>query len=243
MEIAELILKYIQVLAWPSVAVILAWTLRSHVRAAVARMTRLETPVGSVEFAAHETAAIHAADEVRAQDPEVAEQAAGSGQWVEEAFERLRILARESPRLGIQGAWSMLAGELYEVADRLAAQEFNQANGLDYFRTSTGGLRGMVRVRRVLQYLAERGLSSAGLELVESLLSMHRLVSPLSFEPGPGTALRYVDNCALATRELRSSSLTTSVELRRRAEEAERDANRVNVIVARMRRGERGSEG
>ncbi|MFD7500645.1 hypothetical protein [Streptomyces sp. NPDC059850] len=50
MEIAELVLKYIEALVWPAVTVGLVWGLRSHLREAFARMSRLETPAGAIEF-------------------------------------------------------------------------------------------------------------------------------------------------------------------------------------------------
>ncbi|MGW2329169.1 hypothetical protein ACWC5C_25900 [Streptomyces sp. NPDC001700] len=50
MEIAELVLKYIEALVWPAVTVGLVWGLRSHIRDAFARMSRLETPAGAIEF-------------------------------------------------------------------------------------------------------------------------------------------------------------------------------------------------
>ncbi|KIF75872.1 hypothetical protein QR77_22230 [Streptomyces sp. 150FB] len=52
MVIAELVLKYIQALAWPLVTLGLAWVLRGQIRGAFARMTRLETPAGAIDFAA-----------------------------------------------------------------------------------------------------------------------------------------------------------------------------------------------
>lgn len=51
MKIAELVLKYIEALIWPFVTLILVWGLRAHIRAAFARMSRLETPAGAIEFA------------------------------------------------------------------------------------------------------------------------------------------------------------------------------------------------
>ncbi|MFI0821551.1 hypothetical protein ACH4TX_39185 [Streptomyces sp. NPDC021098] len=50
MDIAELVLKYIEALVWPAVTVGLVWGLRSHIREAFTRMTRLETPAGAIEF-------------------------------------------------------------------------------------------------------------------------------------------------------------------------------------------------
>lgn len=50
-EVAELVLKYVRVLVWPVVTLILVWSLRAQLRAALARMTRVETPAGAIEFA------------------------------------------------------------------------------------------------------------------------------------------------------------------------------------------------
>ncbi|MEU5087777.1 hypothetical protein [Streptomyces sp. NPDC021356] len=62
MEIAELVLKYLQTLAWPAVAFGALWSLRVQLRAAVARMTRVETPAGSIEFAAEVRDVLHQAE-------------------------------------------------------------------------------------------------------------------------------------------------------------------------------------
>ncbi|NJP75639.1 hypothetical protein HCJ99_33705, partial [Streptomyces sp. C1-2] len=52
MEVAELVLKYVRVLVWPVVTLVLVWSLRAQLRAALTRMTRVETPAGAIEFAA-----------------------------------------------------------------------------------------------------------------------------------------------------------------------------------------------
>ncbi|GAA2095173.1 hypothetical protein GCM10009801_63750 [Streptomyces albiaxialis] len=52
MEVAELVLKYVEALAWPVTVGILAWCLRAHLREAFGRMTRIETPAGALEFEA-----------------------------------------------------------------------------------------------------------------------------------------------------------------------------------------------
>ncbi|MEU5715638.1 hypothetical protein AB0G71_07565 [Streptomyces sp. NPDC020403] len=51
MEIAELVLKYVEALVWPLVTVALVYGLRAHIKDAFGRLTRLETPAGSLEFA------------------------------------------------------------------------------------------------------------------------------------------------------------------------------------------------
>ncbi len=54
----ELVLKYVQALAWPVVVLLLVWLWRKQLGNAMARLSRVETPAGSVEFA-------HAVMEVR----------------------------------------------------------------------------------------------------------------------------------------------------------------------------------
>lgn len=49
--VAELILKYVEALVWPVVTLVLAWACRHHLKRAFARMTRLETPAGAIDFA------------------------------------------------------------------------------------------------------------------------------------------------------------------------------------------------
>ncbi|CAL9335217.1 hypothetical protein SUDANB108_00153 [Streptomyces sp. enrichment culture] len=51
-RIAELVLKYVQALAWPAVTLTVLWFLRAHLRDTIQRMSRVETPVGAIEFAA-----------------------------------------------------------------------------------------------------------------------------------------------------------------------------------------------
>ncbi|MEW2351461.1 hypothetical protein AB0904_27810 [Streptomyces sp. NPDC006684] len=64
MKVAELILKYVQALTWPFVVAALAWHWRRQLASAIGRLSRIETPAGSVEFAQGVLAAREAADEV-----------------------------------------------------------------------------------------------------------------------------------------------------------------------------------
>jgi hypothetical protein len=50
-EIAELVLKYLQALVWPGVVITLAVAFRRQLAEAFKRVTRLETVAGSLEFA------------------------------------------------------------------------------------------------------------------------------------------------------------------------------------------------
>ncbi|MGP3979164.1 hypothetical protein ACTWQF_35185 [Streptomyces sp. 8N114] len=52
MDMAELVLKYVEAVIWPLVTLTVAWYLRAYLREAFARMTRIETPAGAIEFEA-----------------------------------------------------------------------------------------------------------------------------------------------------------------------------------------------
>ncbi|MFI2782591.1 hypothetical protein [Streptomyces sp. ALB3] len=52
MEIAKLVLEFVKALAWPVFAAALLWVVRAQLRDVVGRLTRVETPAGSAEFAA-----------------------------------------------------------------------------------------------------------------------------------------------------------------------------------------------
>ncbi|WP_405508812.1 hypothetical protein OG323_22625 [Streptomyces cyaneofuscatus] len=62
MEIAKLVLDFVKVLAWPAFAATLLWILRGKIKDIADRLTRVETPAGSAEFAA---AAAHVLDEAQ----------------------------------------------------------------------------------------------------------------------------------------------------------------------------------
>ncbi|MFE3049098.1 hypothetical protein ACFXIY_18825 [Streptomyces albidoflavus] len=77
MAIAELVLKYLDTLVWPVVTVVLVWMLRAQIRQAFGRLTRLETPAGTLEFEAEARAVRDEADDLRAS----AEDPAPGGLW------------------------------------------------------------------------------------------------------------------------------------------------------------------
>ncbi|WP_230535965.1 hypothetical protein [Streptomyces sp. OUCMDZ-3434] len=77
MAIAELVLKYLDTLVWPVVTLVLVWMLRAQVRQAFGRLTRWETPAGTLEFEAEARAVRDEADDLRAS----AEGPAQGGLW------------------------------------------------------------------------------------------------------------------------------------------------------------------
>ncbi|MFH9647209.1 hypothetical protein ACH4MU_20555 [Streptomyces albidoflavus] len=77
MAIAELVLKYLDTLVWPVVTVVLVWMVRAQIRQAFGRLTRLETPAGTLEFEAEARAVRDEADALRASG----EDSAQGGHW------------------------------------------------------------------------------------------------------------------------------------------------------------------
>lgn len=65
MAIAELVLEYLDALVWPVVTVVLVWMVRAQIQQAFGRLTRLETPAGTLEFAAESRAVRDQADDLR----------------------------------------------------------------------------------------------------------------------------------------------------------------------------------
>ncbi|MFF2655567.1 hypothetical protein [Streptomyces sp. NPDC058045] len=64
MDVAELVLEYVKALAWPLVAVGLGLLFRNQLASVIDRVSRVETPAGSVEFAAEARATRRVAEEL-----------------------------------------------------------------------------------------------------------------------------------------------------------------------------------
>ncbi|MCI4045465.1 hypothetical protein [Streptomyces sp. TRM75563] len=64
MEIAELVLKYVEALIWPVATVALVWGLRTPIGRAIGRLSRLETPAGTAEFSAEARNVLDEAEEI-----------------------------------------------------------------------------------------------------------------------------------------------------------------------------------
>ncbi|MFJ1999003.1 hypothetical protein [Streptomyces asiaticus] len=106
MEVARLILMYVKAVIWPVTAVVVAWLLRRQVGTTVSRMTRLETPVGAVEFAAEAQVLRERAEEGASGGP-VAEQQIGAV-----GFREAWAAVDASPIGALVTAWNALADRL-----------------------------------------------------------------------------------------------------------------------------------
>ncbi|WP_274709435.1 hypothetical protein [Streptomyces tubbatahanensis] len=69
MDVAELVLRYVEAVVWPAVTLVVAWCLRDYLREAFARMTRIETPAGAIEFEAEARQLRERAEEMVRQAP------------------------------------------------------------------------------------------------------------------------------------------------------------------------------
>ncbi|MGW9381177.1 hypothetical protein ACWHAO_24660 [Streptomyces albidoflavus] len=78
MAIAELVLQYLDTLVWPVVTLVLVWMLRAQIQQAFRRLTRLETPAGTLEFEAEARAVRDEADDLRVPEEEPSRTLPGS---------------------------------------------------------------------------------------------------------------------------------------------------------------------
>lgn len=68
-KVAELVLEYLKAVAWPVTTIGLVWFLRAHLREAFGRLTRLETPLGAVDFEVEARHLRERADELVSSEP------------------------------------------------------------------------------------------------------------------------------------------------------------------------------
>ncbi|WP_435846185.1 hypothetical protein [Streptomyces diacarni] len=81
MDVAELVLRYVEAVVWPAVTLVVAWCLRDYLREAFARMTRIETPAGAIEFEAEARQLRERAEEMVQQHPDARTPAPGSAPY------------------------------------------------------------------------------------------------------------------------------------------------------------------
>ncbi|MGY1434998.1 hypothetical protein [Streptomyces reniochalinae] len=70
MDVADLVLRYVEAVVWPVVTLVVAWCLRDYLREAFARMTRIETPAGAIEFEAEARQLRELAEQMDRQTPD-----------------------------------------------------------------------------------------------------------------------------------------------------------------------------
>ncbi|MEV4040867.1 hypothetical protein [Streptomyces umbrinus] len=146
-KVAELVLKYVQTLVWPMTVVILAWHFRAHLRRIMERMTRLETPAATMEFAADVRIVQAQAEEVEASleeptdaarveiyttpaDAEVRDRATPRVSVYPATLEMaLTAVARGRHRAGVDFAWRAVEREFFELTGQLPTISVVAAQG------------------------------------------------------------------------------------------------------------------
>ncbi|MFD3936155.1 hypothetical protein ACFWSF_04775 [Streptomyces sp. NPDC058611] len=205
MEIAELVLKYVQALVWPGVTVGCVWVLRHQLSQAIRRMSRVETPAGSIEFAAAARDALDEAEELTgAAAPSESDEPAsddvghgregGSGSIVNpRRFREARHMADASPIGAIVSAWNEL--------ERVSWALIGRHPELMPEPVHRGMAPRWIDWRKMFQTL---GVSPDGLSLYGRLRDLRNQAvhGRLSDDVGPAAARDFVESCLLLAREL-----------------------------------------
>ncbi|WP_208884958.1 MULTISPECIES: hypothetical protein [unclassified Streptomyces] len=202
-EIAELVLKYVQALVWPGVTVGCVWVLRHQLTEALKRMSRVETPAGSIEFAAAARDVLDEAEELTGVPSESAEPASGDARHGHEGesasivnprrFREARHMADASPIGAIVSAWNEL--------ERVSWALIGRHPELMPEPVHRGMTPRWLDWRNMFQAL---GVSPDGLSLYGRLRDLrNRAVhGRLSDDVGPAAARDFVESCLLLAREL-----------------------------------------
>ncbi|MEU6434478.1 hypothetical protein ABZ874_09135 [Streptomyces albidoflavus] len=218
MAIAELVLKYLDTLVWPVVTVVLVWMLRAQIRQAFGRLTRLETPAGTLEFEAEARAARDEADDLRAP---VVEGPADEGVSLPDPV--------EVPDGGSRGGGADAPAQpsdlpssgsrrrrdhLLDMAEHAPLQAMTEAwgslvwSGLDVLRTRgraapDGARTPHERAAELLRGLGEMGLPPHTTSLFERLQALWEGAMAHPDAVTSAAAGDYVRSCRLLARELR----------------------------------------
>ncbi|MCX4988437.1 hypothetical protein [Streptomyces sp. NBC_00568] len=107
MTVAEMVLAYVKVLLWPAVAAIGIWLIRDRLPG----ISRVETPMGAVEFVA---TAQRAHEQINEETEPAARRVAHQGRG--DAFDFASVLAEERPLESIVAAGSLVEAAYYYAA-------------------------------------------------------------------------------------------------------------------------------
>ncbi|MER0481598.1 hypothetical protein ABR737_25225 [Streptomyces sp. Edi2] len=192
MEVAKLVLKYIEALVWPLVTVVLVWALRGHIQGALARMTRLETPAGAVEFATN-------AREMR-------QEAEGLAQGEATSRQEPRPTEDDGPRFGaFQEAWDVATASpigavisAWLVLEEICRETLQQKNAMPESRYKNGAPPLPTELIRALESI---GLSPRGVSLFHDLRHL-RNASVHGDVVTPAAARDFVETCRFVGREV-----------------------------------------
>ncbi|MGG7608866.1 hypothetical protein ACQ5JZ_05440 [Streptomyces sp. ZG43] len=225
MEIAELVLKYIQALSWPIVILVLIWCLRRHLAGAIARLSRVDTPAGSMEFTYDAQATQEVAAELEAERGREGTTDGGGGEsgppaqeaGVRETPDELaRLNDRSRRRHTVRDfAW------VQEQLDRLfrsvqrpvtpaqSARAVNRgwtlvgaAVGAAWRVVHHGDGRGEPGTFEAMRELVRAGVSPTAERLLRDLDDLHERVALSLEEPGSKATRDYLRSCQALVGEL-----------------------------------------
>ncbi|MFB7709821.1 hypothetical protein [Streptomyces sp. NPDC056105] len=188
MQIAELVLKFIQALAWPLVTMFLAWLFRSQLQQMFSRVTRLETPAGAMDFAA-EARAVHeeaAEIETPALDGDTSEEAPARRDRHRSVMDEALEVLDASPDAAVVLGWR-----------RVEAAYRRVLSGNYDLRDAP-----FIPAGRAIQQLSDLGLPSSSSSLIIRLSSMRNRVAHGDASVTAEAALDYLESCELVSRQL-----------------------------------------
>ncbi|MFF4100550.1 hypothetical protein [Streptomyces sp. NPDC001903] len=188
MQIAEMVLKYIEALVWPAITASLAWLFKGELQRMFSRVTRLETPAGAMDFAAEARAVHEEAAEIEApadNDGSGEEQPARAPRFSSVIDEAMEILDT-SPDAAVLLGWRHV-----EVTYRRVLSGNYSLQDAPF-----------VPVGTAIQRLSELGLPGTSSSLILRLSSMRNRVAHGDASVLPGAALDYLESCELVSRQL-----------------------------------------
>lgn len=189
-KVAELVLEYVKALVWPLVTVGLVWMLRNQIQAAFTRMTRLETPAGSIEFTSDAREVRNEAEELA---PTTAPEDSATGDAADEAVSRFGVFqeawetADTSPIGALISAWLTL--------EAICDQTLNEANALprpERFLTS------ILRVNA----LVDLGLSPQAASVFQNLRDLRNRAVHGGDVVTPAAAKDFVESARYVARQV-----------------------------------------
>ncbi|WP_329254307.1 hypothetical protein OG223_28135 [Streptomyces sp. NBC_01478] len=188
MQIAELVLKFIQALAWPLVTTILAWLFRRQLQQMFSRVTRLETPAGAMDFAAEARAVHEEAAEIETPglDGDTSEEAPERRDRHRSVMDEALEVLDTSPNAAVVLGWRQVEATYRRVL-----------SGNYDLRDAP-----FIPVGRAIQQLSELGLPSSSSSLIIRLSSMRNRVAHGDASVTAEAALDYLESCELVSRQL-----------------------------------------
>lgn len=194
MEVAELVLKYLEAVVWPLVVAGLGWTLRDQLRSAFARVSRLETPAGAIEFSSD-------ARETRTEAEELAtennREESAAGRSTEDSSSRFGVfqdawdMADASPIGALITAWLLMLS----ISKRALAER----DALPQRRRS---VIPEPLPNEIIEALAQLGLPPRGVSVFHNLRQLrNRALHGLEVVT-PAAARDFVESARFVTRQV-----------------------------------------